>query len=363
MKPQPLVLGIVLLALAAPASAQRIKDIATIQGVRSNHLKGFGLVVGLPGTGDGDSLLSRKPLASMLERLGLKVPLEGIQTKNVALVMVTATLPPFRRPGSTIDASVHSFSDASDLTGGTLLPTPLNGPGFRDPTVFAVAQGPLSMGQTRTAARIINGAIVEASPPAVFHSGQEIHVLLDHPDFTVAKEIAKEIDEDQNLFRALYGELPDFDRPAGRLYEEPLAVPLDAGTVRIRLPDPKNVSGAQVLPINPVTFISLIEQVSLSGVDNEATVVINENTGTVVINSFVRVSPVAIVHSDLQLQVGNPLRVAPLGDVDPSNSVTSPLTEIIRGLNDLGVTPKDLIDIVKALDEAGAIQAKVQVID
>ncbi|MBI4617473.1 MAG: flagellar basal body P-ring protein FlgI [Planctomycetes bacterium] len=355
------ILVLLIVLLAPGAVAQRVKDIATIQGVRNNHLKGFGLVVGLPGTGDGDSLLARKPMVSMLERLNLAVPLEGIATKNVAVVMVTAVLPPFQRPGGQIDVSVHSIADASSLRGGTLLPTPLQGPGFRDPTVYAVAQGPVSIGQIPTTARIPNGGIVETVPPTEFFTRDAIYILLDHPDFTVAKEVAKEINEDRKLFQASEGDLPEYDRP-GPL--PPIAEPVDAATVKVVVPE-KFAQGDPGRTL--VHFVSLIEQVSLSAVDNEATVVINENTGTVLFNPWVRVSPVLITHNNLQLRIpgapGVPERVMPLGEVDLTNDVTRPLQEIIDGLNALGVGPKDLIDIIKAMKEAGAIQAKVVVIN
>ena len=294
--------------------------------------------------------------------MNLKVPLEEAETENVALVMVTADLPPFQRPGSTIDVSIHSIADAKSLRGGTLLPTPLQGPGFRDDTVYAVAQGPLSIGSIPTSGRIPSGGIVENAPETTFHDAEAIYVVLDHADFTVAKEIAKEINEDQDLFLAIKGDLPGLEDAAGSRLT--LAEPVDAATIRVSIPRDEATGRAKM---NPVQFVSLIEQVSLSSVDNEATVVINENTGTVIINPFVRVSPVAITHGNLQLVIpgtpGAPERVGQLGALDVNRDVTKPLQEIIDGLNALGVAPQDLIHIIKALKQAGAIQAKVEIIN
>jgi flagellar P-ring protein precursor FlgI len=181
-------------------------------------------------------------------------------------------------------------------------------------------------------------------------------------DFTMAKEVAKEVNEDQNLFRAIHGDLPSLEEAATDVLR--LAEPIDAATILVQIPEEFLQGGRSK---SPVHFVSLIEQVSLSAVDNEATVVSNENTGTVIVDPFVRVSPVAITHGNLQLRIpgapGNPDRVGVLGPVDPNNAVTRPLQEIIDGLNSLGVNPKDLIDIIKALKEAGAIQAKVEIIN
>ncbi len=338
--------------LAQSAAAQRIKDIASIQGARENHLKAIGMVVGLNGSGDSAGALSTRPLANMLNRLNLNVSADKIKSRNVALVMVTAMLPPFTRPGKTIDVTVSSLADAKSLAGGVLLPTYLRGPGFRDETVYAVAQGNVSVPKTHgTNGSITNGAIVEESIKTQLTVGGKVVVLLDKPDFTTAQVVANNLNNEPDLY--------------GQKFWQDRALRLRRGE---RLSDPppiaRAVDGAKVeIMITPafqnnvVGFISVVEQVSVT-VHNEARIVINERTGVVIINSHVRVRPVAIVHPTVTLNVpppaGAPQTVVPLG-VAP----TTQLQQIIDGLNAMRVTPKDLIDIIKELKAAGAIQAKV----
>ncbi|MDP7033128.1 MAG: flagellar basal body P-ring protein FlgI [Planctomycetota bacterium] len=321
--------------------AERIKDVARIQGMRSNPLKGLGIVVGLTGTGDGDSILSRKPFVNLLNRMNFELGVADVSTKNIAVVMVTATLPAFSRPGQSILVNVSSIGDATNLKGGRLLPTPLQGPGYQDPTVYALANGPLTMGTNPTTASIPSGGIVETSPPGSLIDSNKLRVLLERPDFTTASQIALQINQDPNLF------------PGASI-----AHAVDAMTIEIDLTRlPKEETTGDRL----IHFVSRVEQVEVT-VDTDARIVINENTQTVIINGFVRVSPALISHKNLQLVIpgagANGEQVMPFGGMDP----TSPLQQILDGLNAMGVGSQDVIDIVKALHEAGAVRAKLVVL-
>jgi len=354
------------LGLGLPALAQevRIKDIADVEGVRDNQLVGYGLVVGLNGTGDRlrSAVFTRQSLVGMLERLGVNTRDQERQldTRNVAAVMVTANLPPFARPGSRIDISVSALGDATNLTGGTLLVTPLLG---ADGEVYAVAQGAVATGAisargagasvTRgvpTSGRIANGAIVEREVPFALAQRDRVRLALRNPDLTTARRIAEAINRSQR------GEL---------------AAATDSRTVTVSL-------GGR----SPVTFLSAIEQLRVTP-DQIARVVIDEASGTIVMGSNVRVSTVAIAQGSLTIRVTetpqvsqpNPLAggetvVVPRTSVevdDQANrrmgvlpqSVT--LQDLVRGLNSLGVGPRDLITILQAIKASGALQAELEV--
>ncbi len=353
--------------IAAPAAwaGPRIKDIADFEGVRENQLVGYGLVVGLAGTGDSlrNSPFTRQSLAAMLERLGVNAAEGNLNTRNVAAVMVTSNLPPFATQGSRIDVTVSALGDARSLAGGQLLVTPLMG---ADQQVYAVAQGPLAIGGfqatgssgssvTRgvpTAGRIASGALVEREIPFDLANQRELRLALRNPDFTTARRIAAAIN-------ATVG------GPAARA--------LNPGTVVLQRPE--GYAG------DMVELVTAIENVEVE-VDTVARIVIDESSGIVVMGENVNVSTVAIAQGNLTISVQEDpfvsqpapfsrgeTTVVPSSNVDveeePGGLVVVPggvpLRQLVNGLNALGVTPRDMISILQALKAAGAIQAEIEV--
>jgi flagellar P-ring protein precursor FlgI len=354
------------LLLAPPAAAQqvRIKDIADVEGVRDNQLVGYGLVVGLNGTGDRlrSAVFTRQSLVGMLERLGVNTRdnERQLDTRNVAAVMVTANLPPFARPGSRIDIAVSALGDATNLTGGTLLVTPLLG---ADGEVYAVAQGAIATGAisargaaasvTRgvpTSGRIANGAIVEREIPFTLASRDRIRLSLRNPDLTTARRIAAAINA------AMRGEV---------------AQAADSRTVTVSL-------GGR----SPVEFLSRIEQLRVEP-DQVARVVVDEASGTIVMGANVRVSTVAIAQGNLTIRITETPQVSQPNPLAGGETVVVPRTtvevddqrerrlgvlpqavtlqDLVRGLNSLGVGPRDLITILQAIKAAGALQAELEI--
>ncbi len=354
-----------LLAAAMPAAAQvRIKDIADVEGVRDNQLVGYGLVVGLNGTGDrlDSAVFTRQSLIGMLERLGVNTRDQEskLQTKNVAAVMVTANLPAFARSGSRIDVAVSALGDAKDLTGGILLVTPLLG---ADGEFYAVAQGALATGAisargagasvTRnvpTSARIANGATVEREVPFQLASRATLRLGLRNPDLTTARRMADAINH--------------------RL-----------GGSNARASDHRTVS----LTLNgqdPVDVLARIEDLRIVP-DSPATVVIDEASGTIVMGANVRISTVAIAQGNLTIRVTEAPQVSQPEALSNGRTVVTPRTSIqvddsgdkrlgiLRGgvtlrdlvasLNALGVGPRDMISILQSIKAAGALQADLQV--
>ena len=344
----------------------RIKDIADIKGVRQNQLVGYGLVVGLDGTGDSDSaIFTIQSMASMLEKMGVTVKAEDIQVDNVAAVMVTADLPPFARTGSRIDVLVSSIGDAENLQGGTLLFSPLKA---ADQQVYAVAQGPISTGgfvvgsasgsgvqkNFPTVGRVVNGALIEKEIPNKFNQKQSLTLTLHSPDFTTSSRVAQAI----NI--AFYDQI---------------ARTHDAGTIEVKVP--QNYMG------NVVALVTMIESLGVTP-DTVSKVIINERTGTVVMGENVRISTVAIAHGNLSIEiqedsnVSQPLPFSRRGDtvVTPESEVqvqegNNPIflvnsgvsiAAVVKALNALGVSPRDLISIFQALKAAGALQAELEII-
>ncbi|MBY0563445.1 MAG: flagellar basal body P-ring protein FlgI [Hyphomonadaceae bacterium] len=354
--------------IAAPAAwaGPRIKDIADFEGVRENQLVGYGLVVGLAGTGDSlrNSPFTRQSLAAMLERLGVNATNGDLNTRNVAAVMVTANLPPFASQGSRIDVTVSALGDARSLAGGQLLVTPLMG---ADQQVYAVAQGPLAIGGftasgqtgssvTRgvpTAGRIASGALVEREVLFDIAGQSELRLALRNPDFTTAHRIAAAINS------AVGAEA---------------ARALNPGSVVLRRP--ADFAG------DMVSLVGRIEALEVE-VDAPARIVIDESSGIVVMGENVKVSTVAIAQGNLTIDiredpfVSQPAPFSRGGEtvvVDSSSvEVTEeegglvvvpggvPLRQLVNGLNALGVTPRDMISILQALKAAGAIQAEIEV--
>lgn len=323
---------IIIVAMALNAHAERIKDIANVRGVRSNQLVGYGLVVGLSGTGDSKLNFTNASVSRMLDRLGMKVKGQ-VATKNVAAVIVTANLPPFARAGNQIDVTVSSIGDASSLKGGMLIQTPLRA---ADQQTYAVAQGSILIGSSpggahKTVGRVPDGAIIERDLGSNFADRNMFRLTLHNPDFMTAARVAKAINME-----------------LGGQY----ASALDAGTVDLITPPSYEGKGVQLL--------ATVESLNVTP-DMKAEVVVDEKTGTVVIGKGVRISPVAISHGDLSIRVNGSSKKGSGGKVfmlDDSASVGA----IVKAMNRLGVSPKDLITILENIKAAGALQAELKVL-
>ncbi len=349
---------------ASPAgAASRIKDIVDVENVRSNQLVGYGLVVGLAGTGDRtrNSPFTEESLQAMLERMGVNVRGSQMRTQNVAAVTVTATMPPFARAGSRMDVQVSALGDATSLQGGTLIVSSLRA---LDGEIYAVAQGPVALSGFKaqgpgasvtrgvsTSARIADGAIIEREVPYALKTATSLKLALKNPDFSTAASIAGAIN----------------NRYPGT------AEVLDPATVEISA---RNSGGGMV------DLVSQIENLSVD-VDQPARIVINEASGTVVMGTDVRVSPVAIAHGGLTISVSDDSyasQPAPESNgetvvvsatrikVDESRGKSlamvgggTSLRSLVGGLNALGVSPRDLITILQAIKSAGALQAEIEV--
>jgi flagellar P-ring protein precursor FlgI len=352
--------------VSAPAAAtSRIKDLANIEGVRQNQLIGYGLVVGLNGTGDtlNNIPFTKQSLQAMLERLGVNIRGATIRTGNVAAVMVTSNLPPFGTQGTRIDVTVSALGDAKSLQGGTLLVTPLLG---ADGNVYAVAQGSLAIGGgfqaegdaakiTRgvpTVGRISNGAIIEREIEFALNKLNQLRLALRNADFTTAKRIAAAIN----------------DYIGGSIAE-----PLDPSTVQITLP--------QKSSSNVVALLTEIEQLQVDP-DLAAKVVIDERSGIIVMGRDVRVSTVAVAQGNLTVTISETPQVSQPQAFSRGQTVVVPRTrvgvsedgkglavvkegvslqQLVDGLNALGIGPRDLIAILQAIKAAGAIQADIEV--
>jgi len=363
-----LALAVVLLApgMTTPAAAiSRIKDIADFEGVRENQLVGYGIVVGLNGTGDDleSAIFTRESLIGMLERLGVNARDEDLETENVAAVMVTASLPPFARQGAEIDVTISALGDATSLQGGTLLVTPMVG---ADGEVYAVAQGQVTIGGfsaagaaeavlrgVPTSGRIARGAIVEREVPFDLGALPTVNIALRNPDFTTARRIADAINT-------------QFDRD--------VAYPLDSGTVVLNV----SMGGG-----DPAALLTDIESLPIEP-DLPARVVIDENTGVIVMGDTVRISKVAVAQGNLTIRITetpqvsqpNPFSntgvtvVVPRTNVEVQEDADRKLAvidsgvtleELVAGLNSLGVSPRDMISILQTIKTAGALQAELMV--
>jgi flagellar P-ring protein precursor FlgI len=312
--------------------AARLKDIANIRGVRENQLIGYGIVVGLKGTGDGKNEYMSKSMVRMLDRLGMKLDSPDFASKNVAAVVVTATMPAFGKAGNPIDITVSAIGEASSLAGGTLLQTPLRA---ANEQVFAVAQGAVVIGgdgkeQHGTSGRVPNGAIIERDMTADFASRKMYRLTLINPDFTTAARTILTINKE-----------------LGGHY----ASAKDAGTIDIITPFAYENRGVELL--------ATIESIDINP-DMKARVVVNEKTGTIVIGDKVRISKVAISHGSLSVKVGDGKK-----GVDEKVAVLESgvsVGELVQSLNKLGVTPKDLITILQSIKAAGALHGELEVL-
>jgi flagellar P-ring protein precursor FlgI len=383
---------ILVCSMVSYAWAARLKDIATFKGIRSNQLLGYGLVVGLNGTGDGRTTeFTVRTIVNMLERMGIHIPSDRvtqIRLKNVAAAIVTASLPPFPRSGNKIDVHVSSLGDATSLGGGTLLLTPLKGP---DQQVYALAQGPVVTGgfavsgasgsgvqkNHPTVGIISRGALIEKEIPFSLEGKKELDLSLFNPDFTTAEKVKETIN---------------------RFMGGPYSKCMDSGTIKIGIPGPNQNNVAE--------WIASIERLEVVP-DSVAKVVLNEKTGTVVLGENVRISTVAVAHGNLSIQIKEKLNVSqplpfapapPAGTppitvapregtgaivspggatvITPESSVTvkeeggsilmvpsgTNLGDVVRALNAIGATPRDLISILQNIKAAGALQADLEIL-
>lgn len=347
-------------------ASSRIKDIADFEGVRDNPLVGYGLVVGLNGTGDNIKSINfaKESLISLLDHVGINSRDGQLKSKNVAAVMVTASLPAFGRQGSRIDVTISALGDAKSLQGGTLIATPLVG---ADGEVYAVAQGQVAVGGVTasganqsitkgvpTSGRIANGAIIENEIPFSLNDLEHIRLALRNPDFTTSKRVAAAIN-------ALLG--------------QNVALSLDPATVSVDVPEEYRE--------NIAALMTKIEQLQVQP-DQAARVVIDENSGIVVIGKDVRISKLAIAQGSLTIKISEVPLVSQPEPFSDGETVVSTLTDIIvdedtesrlnvldggvnlqelvNGLNALGVSPRDLISILQAVKASGALQADIEVI-
>jgi flagellar P-ring protein precursor FlgI len=351
----------------APAHAARIKEVAAIQGVRTNQLVGYGLVVGLDGTGDQTTStpFTAQSLTAMLQQMGVTVPPgTSMQIKNVAAVMVTAQLPAFAQPGQTIDVTVSSLGNAKSLRGGTLIATPLKG---ADGQVYALAQGNLIVGGAGASAggskvqinhlsagRVPEGATVERAVATPLNQGDHLQLDLNASDYNTAREVA----------RAINGKMG-----------EGVAQPLNGRVVRVRMPES---------PEARVAFLADIENLNVDLAAPAAKVVINARTGSVVMNQTVSLSACAVAHGNLSVTInstpvisqpspfstGGQTVVKEKAEItikqEPGALIQMPagtkLADVVKALSALGATPQDLLAILQAMKSAGALNAEIEVI-
>lgn len=361
-----LLIALLLVFLGADSAySARIKDIAAIKGIRTNQLAGYGLIVGLDGTGDkSGSDFTTQGLANMMERMGISVDKNALKVKNIAAVMVTATIPPFSRIGNKIDVIASSIGDAKSLSGGTLLLTPLKGV---DGKVYALAQGAVAIGGAGAGgagggqqknhlqvARIANGATVEREIPMRLDGKKALTLSLLNPDFTTAARVAETINTSIG---------------------KGVAETVDSSALQLNIPN--DMQESQV-----AEFIADIEGLVVIP-DTKAKVVVNEKTGTVIIGDNVTISTVAVAHGNLTVTIKNSTDVSQPQPLSQGQTVASPNTnvnieeekvnvitleggttigELVSGLNSIGATPRDLITILQSIKAAGALQADLEII-
>jgi flagellar P-ring protein FlgI len=345
-------------------SASRVKDVASFEGVRDNQLNGIGLVVGLNGTGDrSQTFFTTQMLANMLERSGITLSPTQMRVKNIAVVTVTATLPPFARQGSRIDVTVSSIGDAQDIQGGVLIMTPLKA---IDDQVYAAAQGQVVLGgfsagtrgnkvQTNhpTVGRIPGGALVEKPALVELTGRSKLNLVLHNSDFTTAGRAARAINESVGF---------------------PVASALDGRTVAVSVPEAYST--------RIVEFMSIVENARME-IDNPARVVINEKTGTIILGKEVKISEVSVIHGSLSLQVGTMFNVSQPNPFSMGQTTQTPqvnvtaqeekgkvatihegasVEEVVSSLNSIGASPRDIVAILQAIKAQGALQAELVVI-
>lgn len=350
------------LGIAELGQCARLKDIADVEGVRGNQLLGYGIVVGLNGTGDGKVDFTLKSMSNMLEKMGIRTDPILIKVKNVASVMVTSELPPFARPGSKVNITISSMGDAKSLQGGILLITPLKG---ADGNTYAVAQGPIDLGgfavsdggdsaqkNHPTVGTIPQGALVERAIPFDLFQSNKIRIVLRSPDFTTMTRVVAALN---------------------RRIGKPAAVAIDSAAVEVPI-DPEARG-------NPVGLIAALEQVEIEQ-DLGARIIVNERTGTIIMGEKVTINKVALAHGNLNISIrtenqvvqpnalagGTTAEVSNV-DINVGEEVESlrivggevTLGDLVKALNAIGATPRDLIAIFTALKAAGALNAELVV--
>ena len=366
-----IIIGIFMLCAAHPLFADRIKDLTSLAGVRSNQLVGYGVVVGLAGTGDGNTGITLQSMQSLMARFGVTSDIGGFNGDNAAAVMLTADLPPFTKPGQAIDVTLSTVGGATSLKGGTLLMSPLLG---ADGETYAIAQGNVIVGglgvqgadnssltvNIPTVGRIPRGASVERLVPTEFLDTDFVILNLHRGDFSTANNIAVKINE---------------------VFGEGTALPLDTNSIRVIAP-----SKAE----EKVGFVSVLENLEVTRSDPPAKIIVNSRTGTLVISGNVKVTPAAVSHGSLSVKVnenlsvegGNAVAVGAgaqanaAGQAVPDTEITVKedtakaflfdagvsLNELVDAINSVGATPSDLVAILEALREAGALNAELIVI-
>ena len=359
--------------LANLAQADRIKDLASLAGVRNNQLVGYGLVVGLSGTGDANLGITLQSMQAMLSRFGMSTDTSGLSGTNAAAVMVTADLAPFIKPGQTLDVTVSALGASESLRGGTLLMTPLLG---ADGQTYAIAQGNLAVGGLGVAAadgssltvniptvgRVPQGATVEKMVETPFLENEFLILNLHRSDFSTASAVSRAVDD---------------------IFGQGTAVPIDGSSIRVQAPAD---------PTQRVSFVSLLENVDVEPATPPAQVIVNSRTGTIIINGNVRVTPAAITHGSLTVRVTEDPNVQTQTNViandagvvaTPAAPVVTPdsavdaeeklakafvfdpgiqLTDIVDAINAVGATPSDLVAILEALKFSGALRAQLIII-
>jgi flagellar P-ring protein precursor FlgI len=354
------------LALPGAAHALRIKEVAAVQGVRSNQLTGYGMVIGLDGTGDQSTQMpyTTQSLANYLQQMGISLPPgQRLQPKNIAAVLVTAQLPAFAQPGQAIDITVSSIGNAKSLRGGTLVSTPLKG---ADGQIYALAQGNLLVGGAGAAAggssvtinhlsagRIPGGAQVERTVPTPLLSGDSVDLGLNANDFQIARQVAQAINAAKGTGTARA---------------------MDGRRVRVKAPSDAD---------ERISFLADIEELTLQGSTPAAKVVVNSRTGSIVVNQSVSLGPCAVAHGNLSVSISSTPQVSQPNPLSGGQTVVTEqasiqisqdkgamikldaapqLTDVVKALNALGATPQDLVAILQAIKAAGALNAELEVI-